>query len=93
MNLTQAILEATRCYVGITENDRSQYNPNTMRHLLTLVESAQSQPENWEPLRQWVNTHFNGSNLEYMESVLPKVKKPAKKSLRDDDPVPTDEDN
>lgn len=74
MKLQTAVLEAMRCYIGMTENDRSQYRPETMRHLTTLLEAAMHRPEEWDPLKEWVNHHFNESNIEYMASFYPKTK-------------------
>lgn len=73
--LQTAILEAIRTYVGMTENDRSTYRPETMRHLATLMEASISKPDEWEPLKEWVTHNFSGPSIEYMESFYPKVKK------------------
>lgn len=81
--LRTAILEAIRCYVGMTENDRSHYHPNRMRHLLTLLEAAESKPDEWTPLKEWVNHNFNEANITYMTSLYPKEKKNAKSETTD----------
>lgn len=88
MTATNAIIETLRFYVNLTEKDRSQYRPVTMRHLVTLLEASMSKPDDYNPLKEWASNNFEGKDLEYIESLIPRKVKNVKKSetLADNEP-------
>lgn len=71
-SLTDAIIATIREYASMTENDRSTYRPEKLRHLTTLLEAAQHNPDNWEPLKEWVGLNLPVPMQKLIVSMYPK---------------------